>query len=386
MNILIIGADFKPLYGGVAEYTHRLTLHLHKSKDRVIVLSERMKDDASFDASCPYTVHRYDFRFVSSGAVRKYGKGYQWLREFVKTHLPIDIIISNCRDLSSVTALAVAKTLQIPFVIFTYGLEINRKEIKEKLIINLVLHGADTVVCLGTFTQSLVRQFGINPSKITIVPGATDINEYAASTCNETIAVYASKKNARKKIIFTCGKLVERKGHDMVIKALPKILQEVGNVIYIIAGAGPYEASLRKLVHDLKLSSNVILKGRVSNMERKDLYKACDVFVMPCRELKNGDVEGFGLVFLEANVFCKPVVAGRSGGAVDAVEHKKTGLLVNPLDVDEIADAIIYLLTHPEIAVQMGKIGRQRIESQFTWDISGTRLRQGLVRLLTKTL
>ena len=382
MNILIVGSDFKPLTGGVAEYTHQLASSLHKAGDNVIVLSERMKNDTSFDKSCPYTVYRHDFRFISSGAVMKYGKGYRWLKKFVKIHSPIDIIISNCREVSSVTSLAVSRALQIPFVIFTHGLEINRKEVKEKLMINLVLRGASRVICNSTFTQGIVRRFGVPKNRTAVVPGAIAVDEYKVPCYNSKNSHSADRKSRKEKIILTCGKLTERKGHDIVIKALPIILRKIGNVKYFIAGTGPYEMTLRALSRGFELQDRVVFRGRVTNSERRDLYKACDVFAMPCRELQNGDVEGFGLVFLEANAFCKPVVAGRSGGTADAVEHGKTGFLLDPLDVDQVADTIIYLMTHPKIAARMGRNGRRRVEREFTWDISGAKLRGELINLL----
>ena len=381
MNILIIAPDFKPLYGGVAEYTHRLALQLHQAKDHVIVLSERMKDDIVFDASCPYTVLRHDFRFIPSGPIMKYFKGYWWLRKFIHTHGPIDIIISNCRDLSSVTALAVSKSLKIPFVIFTHGLEINRKQLKEILITKLILQGARRVVCNSTFTQKLVQKYGVSKSRITLVPGAIAIDEYLASSCSRVDKAHLGDKHAKRRTIFTCGKLTERKGHDMVIKALPLILKNCRDAVYVIAGEGPREDTLRQIARKLGVEQNVVFKGRVCNAERKRLYRSCELFVMPCRELRNGDVEGFGLVFLEANAFCKPVIAGRSGGAIDAVEHKKTGYLVDPTNHDEIAAAITYLLKNPQIAAKMGKEGRKRVERAFTWQISGGKLRQSLSRL-----
>jgi phosphatidylinositol alpha-1,6-mannosyltransferase len=346
-----------------------------------MVLSERMKGDASFDKSCPYPVYRHDFRFISSGAVKKYCKGYTWLRKFIENHLPIDIIISNCRDMSSVTALAVSRTLRIPFVIFTHGLEINRKEIKERLIIRILLKESNLVISNSTYTQSLVRKFGVSQHRIAVVPGAIAFDEYAVPSCNSPVSRSAGKKTTTKKMILTCGKLTERKGHDMVIKALPEVLKESASVNYVIAGTGPYETNLRSLVRALKLGDKVRFRGRVSNVELRHLYRTCDVFVMPNRELDDGNVEGFGLVFLEANAFGKPVVAGRSGGAVDAVEHGKTGLLVNPMDKDEIAWAISYLLRNRKVAARMGSAGRKRAEHKFTWKISGEKLRKALVNL-----
>lgn len=382
MNILIIGSDFKPFSGGVAEYTHQLALHLHRAGDNIMVLSKNMKNDKVFDSACPYVVYRRSFEFLSKGKIQKYREGHKWLKKFIKKHFPIDIIISNCHGISSIVASTVSESLNIPFSIFTHGSEINRKEIKERLKIKFVLRSADKVFCNSSFTQRLVMKFGVPRYRTAVVPGGISLDEFNASRSKSDSASDVDLRLEGKRVIFTCGRLVERKGHDMVIKALPKILQKVSTVVYLIAGEGPYEARLKKLVHEYKLKDHVIFTDWVSDYKRQELYNICEVFAMPCRELKNGCVEGFGLVFLEANAFCKPVVAGRSGGAVDAVEHNKTGLLVNPLDVNEIADAIIYLLIHPEIAAQMGKNGRQRIEDKLTWNVVSVKMRRELASLI----
>jgi phosphatidylinositol alpha-1,6-mannosyltransferase len=379
MNILIVGPDFKPLAGGVAEYTHRLALYLHNAGDKVTVLSEKMENAESFDKVCPYRIYRYDLRFLSKGRIGKYYAAYKWLKDFIDTHRPLDIIISNCHEISSIVASAVCKSLDIPFSIFTHGSEINRKEIKEKFKIKYVLRNSDVVFCNSTFTQKLAMSFGVPQSRTAVVPGGISIDEFDISRSLSRSPLGLNLEVAGKKVIFTCGRLVERKGHDMVIRALPRVLQKVGDAIYLIAGEGPHRQRLMKLANEYKVNNHVIFAGRVSNNERQALYASSDVFAMPCRELKNGRVEGFGLVFLEANAFCKPVVAGRSGGVIDAVEHAKTGFMVNPLDVNEIADSIIYLLMHPDTARQMGEYGRKRIEREFTWDISGAKLRQVLL-------
>jgi phosphatidylinositol alpha-1,6-mannosyltransferase len=382
LNILIIGSDFKPLTGGIAEYTHQLALYLHESGDNVIVLSETTRNDQLFDKTCPYRVYRHNFRFLSKGKIRKYYAGYRWLREFVKQHHPIDIVISNRHAIASVTALAVAKSARIPYAIFTHGTEINRKEPKERLKILCVLNNARKVFSNSSFTRQLVKRYGVPANRTAVIPGGISIGDYRTHVSRKKPDHTANLALTGKKIIFTCGRLAERKGHDVVIKALPKIAHNVRNVVYVIAGKGPYEANLRKIVHELELEEYILFAGRVNDLTRQYLYRACSLFVMPCRELANGDVEGFGLVFLEANAYYKPVVAGRSGGVVDAVKHNETGILVNPLDVDQVADAIIYLLQHPNVALQMGHNGRRRIERELTWDISGAKLRRELNSIL----
>jgi len=176
-----------------------------------------------------------------------------------------------------------------------------------------------------------------------------------------------------RKVILTVGRLVKRKGHDMVIKSLPNVLKAIPNAVYVIVGAGPELGSLKIVVKELNLSENVIFPGYVASKDLPNYYKACDVFVMASREL-NGDIEGFGIVYLEANACGKPVIAGRSGGTGSAVKHGLNGLLIDPLDVNEISDKITLLLSNEELAKNMGMRGRKLVETQFSYSLVAKRI------------
>jgi phosphatidylinositol alpha-1,6-mannosyltransferase len=179
-------------------------------------------------------------------------------------------------------------------------------------------------------------------------------------------AIRAKRKDANK-VILTVGRLVERKGHEFVLKALPLIAERYPQLKYLIIGKGPMEKKLRNIVERKKLSDVVEFHGEVDNIA--DFYGNCDVFIMPSRFIeKKGDVEGFGLVFLEANFFGKPVIAGNSGGISDAVIDGETGILVNPENPKEIADAVLKLFDDPKLARKLGEQGRKRVLEEFTWD------------------
>jgi phosphatidylinositol alpha-1,6-mannosyltransferase len=184
----------------------------------------------------------------------------------------------------------------------------------------------------------------------------------------------------REHIILSVGNLVSRKGHDMVIRALPRLLDIMGDVTYLIVGDGPHRAELEALALALGVRERVAFAGRVPDEDLPDIYALCDAFVLPSREqLDSCDVEGFGMVFLEANASGKPVVAGRSGGIGDAVLDGETGLLVDPLDPDCIASSIGKLLANPQLASRMGEQGRERAVREFSWPAVAARLR-GILR------
>ena len=158
-------------------------------------------------------------------------------------------------------------------------------------------------------------------------------------------------------MIFSLGRLIKRKGFDMAIEAMAIVHHIHPDVRLIIAGEGENLKLLQARITELALEEVVTLAGRLSHHELMGLYADCDIFLMPNRTLENGDAEGFGLVFLEANAFRKPVIGGRSGGAVDAIIHEKTGLLVDGTSAQAIAEAIIRMLEDEPLKRTMGENG-----------------------------
>ena len=164
--------------------------------------------------------------------------------------------------------------------------------------------------------------------------------------------------------------LKEHKGIDMVIRAFPKVISKVPGAIYVVAGMGSDAEMVRlqKIVRELNMEPHIIFTGSVTGMEIPQLYNLCDVYIMPSRvSEKDGESEGFGISYLEANACLKPVIGGNSGGVPDAIEDGVTGFLVNPNDVNYIAEKLITLFTNKDLAKSMGIRGCRRIERSFTW-------------------
>jgi phosphatidylinositol alpha-1,6-mannosyltransferase len=147
-------------------------------------------------------------------------------------------------------------------------------------------------------------------------------------------------------------------------------------VHYLIVGTGPDEPRLRGLAAELGIGAAVTFAGYVSEDRLPDLYNLCDLFVMPNREEAGGDIEGFGMIFLEASAAGKPVVGGRSGGTADAIVHGVTGFLVDPEDVDELAATLQLLLANADLRETLGRAGRHRARSEFGWGSRAAMLRE----------
>lgn len=382
LNILIVALDFKPLVGGIAEYTHQIARHLQIAGDGVMVLSKKMDGDEEFDSICPYKVKRCDYDDTKkSSRIRR----YQAIKNAAREQ-SADLIISNRLESEANICWLVSKLLNIPYSIFTYGLEVNRridsgrdlKRILKRLKRSLELRGANRVFCISSFTRGVVENLGVSPNKITILHPGISISDLNSSVGRSNSALTEQLKLDNKKVVLTLGRLVERKGIDKTIQAIEIVRKRIPSVVYIIAGDGPYRGALEKAAKKLSLQDNVVFAGYVPEEEKSSYYSAADVFVVPNRELESGDVEGFGIVFLEANAYGKPVIGGKSGGAVDAIVNGETGLLVDPTDVDEIASAIIHLLINEDYAKRLGEQGRKRVEKDFNWRTIVSRMRTDL--------
>jgi phosphatidyl-myo-inositol dimannoside synthase len=178
--------------------------------------------------------------------------------------------------------------------------------------------------------------------------------------------------------VLTVGRLVERKGHDTMLRALPRVIRQVPNVVYLIVGSGPYESRLRSLARELELEDNVVFCGHVPDDELVAYYHACDVFAMISRELP-GDTEGFGIVFMEAAACAKPTVGGRSGGVPDAIVDGETGFLVAPTAPEQVADAIVRIGRDRSLARRLGEMGRVRVYDSFRYGDIAAGILNGIV-------
>jgi phosphatidylinositol alpha-1,6-mannosyltransferase len=155
----------------------------------------------------------------------------------------------------------------------------------------------------------------------------------------------------------------------MVLKALPAILEAFPETVWLVAGKGPYEETLRADIDRMGLDDHVHLLGYIDKADKGDYYHMCDVYVLVSRTIEaDSEVEGFGITYLEASACRAPIVAGRSGGVEDAVLDGLTGLLVDPQSPEAIAGAVIHLLTDREYAQELGEKGHHRAVHEFSWD------------------
>jgi glycosyltransferase involved in cell wall biosynthesis len=212
------------------------------------------------------------------------------------------------------------------------------------------LRAADAVLVPGSFTAGLVAGWEVAAERIVQIPFGAEPRPAGPPPQGTSL--------------LSVGRLVPRKGIDTVLRALPMLPE---SVTYRIVGDGPDEPRLRRLAQNLNLHARVQFLGNLSGAALAEEYQRCVLFVLPSRRTPDGELEGLGLVFFEAAAWGRPVLAGRSGGEVDAVVDGETGLLVDGESVEQVAAAIDTLLNDPERLRRLGDQGRKRVETTHNW-------------------
>ncbi len=385
---LLVTLDFPPNLGGVATYYYNICKNL--PGDKIVVLAPNQKNDSSFDKEQNFPIIRKKLlgKFPQKTSpknllgILKIASTLKWISiikhfKAVADQHKIEIIQAGQILPIGTLALWYKKMKNIPFIFYAHGLDITlpQKFMRKKKILKKIIKEAKAIVANSHFTKDELVKLGADSDKIKVIypcPGVKP-SEAPEWKIREIREEYGLKN---KKIILTVGRLVERKGHDMVIKSLPKIIKKIPDAAYLIVGTGPYEDNLKKLANQLALREYIIFAGKASQNDLSVLFQIADVFIMPARRLINGDVEGFGIVYLEANLFGKPVIGGKSGGVPEAIIDGKTGLLVDPLNVDQIAEAALKILTDKPYAQKLGMQGMERVLENFNWETQAQKIKE----------
>ncbi len=263
----------------------------------------------------------------------------------------------------------------IKYGIFLHGMDFAYalKTPWKKFLACLILARADKIISANSYVASKVNEFDKNfESKTEVInPGVVS----SAPIIKEEELVYLRNQYnlEGKTVLFSIGRLVKRKGVDRVIEAMRQLPEEdLANLVYFVAGEGVEEKYLRELV-PFRYAKKIIFLGKLTEDEKWLWLTLCDIFIMPARDVA-GDYEGFGIVYLEANLCAKPVIAGDVGGVRDAVVDNYNGLLIDSEKVDEIINAIKKLATDPILRNILGKQGRARAVKDFNWEKQVSRL------------
>ncbi len=376
---LFITLDYSPRVGGVARVYTNLIRRL--PSERVLVLAPPEKQAHLFDSREPYRIIRRNFY------TRLPLLWPKWLPLLVTLFRLVRREHIECIHVGQVLPIGTAvfmlqKFIHLPYIVYSHGLDVTSPQAwpRKKRLIQKILNRAVAIVANSEFTKREIIRLGVPADKILVLtPACSLLGTAAGQGLIETVRRRHNLDG--REVLLTVGRLEERKGQDSVIRALGELLRRHPQLVYVIVGTGPDGQRLRQLAEEYQVAERVIFAGRIPDEELPAYYQNCDVFCMPARELSNRDVEGFGIVYLEANAYGKPVIGGKSGGVAEAIVHGQTGLLVSSGDQSELVQAIDRLLTDHAFAARLGQTGRTRVEKEFNWETRARALRQLIERL-----
>lgn len=356
---LLVTLDFYPKIGGVANYYYNLCLNLPKEK--IFVLTTKEKEAGT---SQKFQIYREKLLAESFFVWPKWLLLVFELWKRARA-LKIELIWSGDILPTGTAALIVSKLLKIPYIVSCHGKDLLLADghRRKSWLARFVLRRAKLVTVNSKYTGEIVRSFGVDKEKIRIIyPGINKPADGAISEeeKSELLEKYELKS---KEVLLSVGRLVERKGFDKVIEAIAAARRDLPDLIYIISGTGEDRERLTDLAAG---KEGIRFIGRLSDREKDILFSVADVFIMTSRASED-DVEGFGIVYLEAAIFGKPSIAGGEGGAKEAVVDGETGILVDPRSEQEIARAIIKLFKNKNIRQEMGQRAKERAEKDFLW-------------------
>ena len=252
---------------------------------------------------------------------------------------------------------------------------LSRAAVADRALFRWNASAVDLFAGQGEYQLGLLGKLGISRGRVVIGTYGVEPDRFKPPPDKSLRNLRERLDLVGRRVLLTVGRLVERKGHDTVIRALAHIQRAFPDAVYLIAGAGPQGTNLRRMAAQLGLPADAVrLAGLVRQDELASFYALADVFVMPNRVVGT-DVEGFGLVFMEAALCGKAAIGGRNGGATDAILDGVTGRLIDPNSTDELAATVIELLSNPKVANRMGLAARERAIRDFDYKVVAPKLR-----------
>ena len=373
MNIAIITGHFPPSKGGgIAEWAlgiarelpklgHTTSVYVTHRKDRDLAIHK----EEQFECRPMYGRNWHEFH-------RFYAGYYMW--KILKEN-PDTIFIVTTWGMAKAFNYLKKRYPKSKMIVVAHGLEITRlKSLRELKTMTKVVSSSDLVLSVSKFTRDEIinRLDRIDTNHVKFLPNGVDTNRFFPSKVDDAfLQKYSIPVGSD--IILTLARIIKRKAHDDVIKAMPDILTEFPKAHYVIAGPhrkkDSYLHYLKQLTKELSVENHVTFIDFIPEEDLKKIYSASKVYVMASRTLhETGDSEGFGITFLEANACGCPVIGSYEGGIPDAVENEINGLLVPSDSPNDISKSIKKLFSNEDYRKNIAKMGMARVSEKFTWE------------------
>jgi phosphatidylinositol alpha-1,6-mannosyltransferase len=369
----LVTNDFPPRRGGIQSYLAHLVGELVMTgRHTLVVYAPKWKGDAAYDEDLRATGVEV-VRHPTSLMIPEPSVAWR-MRQLIGAHGIDTVWFGAAAPLALLTPLARAAGAQ-RVIASTHGHEVGWSMLPlARTALRRIGNDTDVVTFISQYTRGrFASAFGPNAALERLAPGV-DTDEFAPDP------VARAEMRVRyglgdRPVVVCVSRLVARKGQDMLIRALPAIRERVSDTALVIVGGGPHREELHRLAESMGVAAHVIFTDGVPGAELPAHHAMADVFAMPCRTRGAGlDVEGLGIVYLEASAMGVPVVAGNSGGAPESVVDGETGLVVDGWDVGAIAAAVGDLLADPARAAAMGAAGRNWVVDNWQWRTKAERL------------
>jgi len=364
-SLLVVTQDFPPEIGGIQRYAHALSREFGRQLPTIVVAPGRIKN--SGDVGEPYKAVRYPWPHTSFF-------GFSTVVSEPLLALTAKTRVAFHAQYATAIGSYVAKRLRLidRYYIAAHAMEIKREHFGPVHLAwrDRVLKDADAIFAVSNYTAHLVRQRGVAENRIEVVPNGVDLDRFSP---RDTRSLRHRLNLKSRKVILAVARLVERKGVDTLIEAFRSIADRHPDTVLIVVGDGPDRQRLLAQAAALVQQGRVYFAGRVEDAALPGYYSLADVVTLPSRVESNGSVEGFGLVFLEANACGTTVIGSRSGGIPDAVADGVSGLLVEPGSAIDLARALDRLLADNELRLRLAAQGLNRAK-QFTWKRAAERM------------
>jgi phosphatidylinositol alpha-1,6-mannosyltransferase len=365
MRLVLVTQDFPPARGGIQTWATEIARRLATRCDRFAVIAPSAAGSEAADAALGFRVLRTGTSntLVLAGApvlARLAGReGFDHTLHAQWSTAPAAHVLRRLGKLRRVAIAAHGRELLLEPWAGVGAAQRGYDRVRRR-----ELTSADCVLAGSRYTAELARTLGALPERVRVTRYGTDPARFRPE---DATSLRARLELGTRPVLLTIARLVPRKGIDSVLRALAEVRRVVPDVVYVIAGDGPDRARLDELVRSSGLEGSVRFAGVVPDGELALWYSLGDVFVMPSRS-DPPDVEGFGIVFLEAQACERPVVAARAGGVPDAVADGISGVLVEPGDEPGLARALVDLLSDPARRAELGRRGRERVLAELNWE------------------
>ncbi|MEP0355639.1 glycosyltransferase family 4 protein [Paraglaciecola sp.] len=375
---LLFSEIFPPKHGGSGRWFWEVYSRLDPNK--YVILAGTTPEQKEFDDEANLTIERITFKYkkwsdwglLSISGIVFYINLFIDTWKAIKKH-EIDVIHCGRCIPEGFIAYLIKATLKIPYYCYIHGEDVENAATSRAFswIVRRALKGADLLICNSQNSKRvLLAHWDVNPELTTVITPGVDTNTFKPAP--KSLELRAKFGWNERPVLLTVSRLELRKGHATLIEALVDIKAKIPDVLYAIIGGGPQKPELEKLVSELSLEDNVMFMSELSDRQMIECYQQSDIFVLPNRDIGR-NIEGFGIVMIEAQACGVPVIGGNSGGTPETLIEGKTGYIVDCNTPKPLSNKVQFMLANPNELREM-KLNARAHSINYDWGILSQQL------------